>query len=862
VVLVSAPPGYGKTTLVTTWLAAEGIPAAWLTLDSDDDDPAVFLAYLVAAARRAIPGLDAADVLAPAGAISPVTSLAPLLNSLGSNASPLAIVLDDYHAVSNREIHELTAFLATHLPGKTLLVVLTRQDPPLPLARLRVRGQLTEIRAADLRFGVPDAVRFLAGSMGLDLPEPTVVRLNGRAEGWIAGLQLAALSLRGHRDPDAFVDAFGASERYIFDYLVDEALARQPAEVRAFLEATCVIERLSAPLCDAVADRTDSRTMLDALADANVFVVPLDDRREWYRYHGLFADLVASLVPAERVLELHRRAASWFVGAGLPEPAIRHFLAAGAYPEAAARIEEIAATTMAQGRFHTFLGWCRALPEEVLTARPGVGVMLAWTMFLTGDIAGAAATLAMLPDAGLDDPAAPRRACLEAWFANRRDDPEAQDLARRAIAGIPETDPVFRSLAFTTLGESLVGRATMTAAEAFAEAHRLARLGDRPVLLMGTVYSLAMTDLLLGRRREAEALCRRTVDEVAPAARPAPPWLGMVHLPLGVALWEADQLVQARQHLATGHTLCEQAGLRVTMLGAAEWYEILALHQLGDASAAWRRLDAVRRDAERVGLRRVQVAMMLLVAELLLLEGDAPGALARLGELPRDHGAVLGVTRDRLPLTLARVDLATGRPEAALRTLAALTREQRADGRHGRLIHALAATASARHRLGDTAAAVRALEEAVRRAAAEDYRRALTDPVLGLRELLPRVRRAAPSFVDGLLGSVQAPGAGAASGVARGGRVATDGAAAAQPGAAAALPGAAADESDVPPEALSAREYEVLRLVAAGLSNDEIGRALFISPGTAKWHVHNVIGKLGARNRVTLVARARALGLV
>jgi LuxR family transcriptional regulator, maltose regulon positive regulatory protein len=846
-VLVSAPPGYGKTTLVAGWLAADGRAAAWLTLDPSDDDPAVFLAYLLAAVRRVVPELDPGAERGLAGTTSPAAALAPLLNALATLDRPLVLVLDDYHVIGDPRIHELTSFLATHLPANACLLLLTRQDPQLPLARLRVRGQLTEIRAGDLQFEVADAARFLGESMGLDLPEPTVRRLTERTEGWIAGLQLAALSLRVSRDPDVFVDAFGSSDRYIFEYLTDEALATLPPELRSFLEVTCLLERLSAPLCDAMTGRDDAAGTLDALAEANVFITSLDERREWYRYHRLFADLVASTLEDDRRTELHRRAAAWFAGHDLPAEAIRHWLAANAFMDAAALMEDVAAETVARGRFRLFMGWCDALPPGVLGAFPGLGVMRAWAAFLGGDIAGAGVALAALPEEPADHPASARRACLAAWFANRQDRADAEILARRAIAGIPESDPVFRSLAFTTLGESLFGRHVRRSVDSFAEAHRLARLAQQPVLLAGTVYSLGMTNLVLGRRRDAEALCRQAIDEATTGRPVTPPWTGMVHLPLGIALYEADELVRARQHIATGYELCEQAGLRVTMLGAAEWYEVLAIHLLGDRDQAWRRLESVRREGERVGLRRVKVAMTLLEAELLLLEGDAVGAATRLETLPPDHAAVLGVTQDRLPLTRARVDLAAGRPKDALRVLGPLAREQEADGRFGRLVPTLAATAAAHRALGDDAGAIRALEDAVRRAAAGDYRRAILDPVLTLGSLLPRVRPAAPAFVDALVG--RSPG--------RDGDPWTR-----EESSPGGVPWAVATLDGPPVEALSVRELEVLRLVATGLSNEEIGRTLFVSPGTAKWHVHNVIGKLGARNRVTLVARARALGLI
>ena len=837
--LVSAPPGYGKSTLVSSWLDHAGVPSAWLTVDESDDDPAVFAAYLVAAVRRAVPGLPAIVERALASSLAP-TSLAPLVNALASLDVPPVLVLDDYQLVSSPATHTFTTYLVRHLPPSVRIVIVTREDPPLPLARLRVRGLLTEIRAGDLRFTAEEAARFMAESMGLDLPGAAIARLTDRTEGWIAGLQLAALSLRTTPDVDAFVDAFGASDRYIFDYLMDEALASQAPAIRAFLEATCVLGRVTGPLCDALTGGSDGRTTLAALSDANVFVRRIDERGDWFQYHRLFADLVVSTVPAERRTELHRRAAAWFASHDLPQDAIRHALAAGDPEIAAGEVEAAFESSLAHGELRTILGWCNALPRGVLDAHPELLVGRAWVLFFLGDIRGAEAAIATLADARpMGSLADARRACLEAWFANRHDRPDAEAMARLAIELIPESDSVFGGLAYTTLGESLVHRNVTAALEAFEQAHQFASQVGPTALLAGTVYSLANTYVVGGRRAAAEALSRRVVEELGGRGGHAPSWLGMVHVVLGAALFEADQLVPARQHIVTGQELCERAGLRITMLGASEWYEVLGLHLLGDPPRAWQRLEAIRRDASRAGIERVAMAMTVVGAELLLLEGDPAGARDRLETLPTVSASVFGTVRDRERLARARVLAALGHPEESLRVLGTLADDQRRGARHGRLLATLAACAWARRSLGDASDAIAALEEALLIAAGEGYRRAFLDPVLPLGDLLRRARHVAPDFVDSLLPSVDATGP---SGDTLGRGQLT-----------------AASERLVEP--LTVRELEVLRLVVAGLSNDEIGSELYVTSGTAKWHVHNVIAKLGARNRVTVAARARELGL-
>lgn len=846
VVLISAPPGYGKTTLVSGWLSAEGVAAAWLTLDEADNDPVVFLAYLSAAVRRAMPALDPTVETQVASTPASVASLTPLLNAIDKADEPLVIVLDDYHVAANPQIHELTAFLAGHLPPEVRVVIATRHDPPLALARLRARAQLTEIRARDLSFATADASRFLTGSMGLQLSDQTVERLTERTEGWIAGLQLAALSLRGREDPDAHVETFGSADRYIFDFLTDEALARQPPDVRSFLEATCVLDRLTGPLCDALTGRSDGMRTLGELADANLFLVPLDDRRNWYRYHPLFADLLASSLTPTRRAEHHRVAATWLAAHDQPLEGIRHHLAAGDHEAAAALMESAADLSIARGEFHTVTGWCEALPPGTLTEHPALAVLGAWAQFFAGDIKGAQASLsrASADDGRGSARSHARRTCLEAWFANRQDGPDAERLARQALHGIPESDPIFRSLAYTTLGESLIGRDVRRAADAFEQAHRLAQVARRSVLAVGTVYSLANARLVLGRRRDAEELCRRAIDELGGGSGGAPAWLGMLHLPLGVALFEAGEFVLARQHLATGQELCDRAGLRVTMLGGAEWHQILGLHLAGEAAQAWRRLEATRREAERHGIGRVATGMGLLAAELMLLEGDPRGALSQLERVPGSFRNALGSVRDRGRETWARVLVALHRQPAALEILEPLGAEQRETGRLGRLVATLVLTAVARDRGGDASGSIAALTEAVALGAGEDYRSVFMDRVLPIDQLLPRVRHVAPVFVDDLRDRLGSTAPATVRGSSR------------------SAGSTSADEGTWGIEPLSVRELEVLRLVAAGLSNEEIGRELFVTSGTAKWHVHNVLAKMGSRNRAALIARARSVGLV
>jgi len=347
--LVSAPAGFGKTTLLAEWLAVGAArptkesSAAWLSLDQGDNEPVTFWSYVVAALRSAVPGVgETATALLDAPAPPMTTVLTSLVNELAA-ADPLVLVLDDYHLIETVEIHEAMGFLLDHLPAQVHLVIASRADPPLPLARLRARGELLEVRAADLRFTDGEAAAYFDG-MGLHLDAGDVAALEGRTEGWIAALQLAALSLRGRDDVATFIEGFAGDDRYVVDYLVEEVVQRQPEDVRRFLLETSILDRLSGPLCDAVTDQPGGRARLEALDRANLFLVALDDRRQWYRYHHLFADVLRARLldeHPERVPDLHRRASAWHERAGDTTVAIEHALAAGDSDRAAGLVESV-----------------------------------------------------------------------------------------------------------------------------------------------------------------------------------------------------------------------------------------------------------------------------------------------------------------------------------------------------------------------------------------------------------------------------------------------------------------------------------------------------------------------------------------
>lgn len=840
--LVSAAAGFGKTTLVAEWLNRVDSPCTWLSLDEEDNDPVRFLTYLIAALQNVDKAIGAtAQSLLGAPQLPPIESLMTLLiNDIAVTPRPFVLVLDDYHAIRTQSIHDAVEFLIAHQPQPMHLVIITRHAPPLPLPRLRVRSEVVEICEEDLRFTADEAGDFLNQALGLKLDTGIITALEARTEGWIAGLQLAALSVQGKSAERIaqFVELFSGSHRHVIDYLAEEVLTQQTKEVRDFLCQTSILDRLSAPLCDAVTGRSDSRELLAQLDAANLFLIPLDDQRHWYRYHRLFADFLRTELDADSQAALHHRATRWLVAHDLLPEAVEHALASGDMDEAARVIALAAAEAFRFASFATLQGWLDALPDEVVRGHSDLACYRGYLLLFTGRPSQAGA-YAAAAESSLPLDATPssrgRMLSLKAHLALCNDAVDATDrLCREALAYLGARDAVFRNLILNLLGQVLETKGdVVAAADVYSEAaHNERTTGNQLgalVVLSNLIFSLNE----LGRRREAEDICRQVIAEGASQPDRALPVVEGMYLPWSLLSYEANQLEQAREQATRALKLAEQADIADGILWG---HLILARVHLanGDLAAARQaaqegRQYAARRDVYSGKARWFAAAE----AQASLLEGDVAAAARWAKEAGFSPADTPHHWDEHVYFTYVRLLFAQNRLEDAQKLLDTMEHSAAKGRRRCKLITIYLLQVVAHQALGRAEQARALITNAVELAAAEDYRRAFLNEGPAILDLLPRVRHLAPDFVSQVL-------------------MAASGEDVRQP-----IPGAGELV-----EPLSERELEILRLIAAGRSNPEIAQLLYLSLNTVKWHAKNLYGKLHAGSRIDAVARARELQLL
>ena len=867
--LVSAPPGFGKSTLIGAWAASKpaDLSIGWLSLDSEDDDPRTFWTYVVSAIQMAVPNVGA-TALAALEASPPRIELAlrALINDLAAAPDEVVLVLDDYHVIGGPEINEAMTTWLARLPATVHVVLATRSDPPLPLSRLRARGELLEIRAADLRFTPDEAAAYLTETMGLALSGRDVDALETRTEGWIAALQLAALSMRGRHDVSSFVASFAGDDRYVVDYLVDEVLARQPDDVRSFLLKTSVLERLTGPLCDAITEQYGGQAMLERLDRANLFVQPLDDRRGWYRYHQLFADVLRSHLLEEQpqaILELHRRASDWLDADGSRVEAIHHALAGQDFDRAATLVELATVDMQRMRRETTVRRWMEALPKEVFESRPVLAIGYVGALMADGTMEGVEAHLNWVEHwlesevgTGLLAGGAGRMVVHDSAAASRLpglvpmyraalalahgDLDETAAQAERAVERALDDDDLTRGAAGALLGLARwtagdLDGAYRSFSDGMASIDRAGHAAD----VVGGVIALADIRLVQGRLTDALSLYKRGL---ARATRPGEPALrGAADMHVGIAeiLRERGDLTGAADHLSRSRALGDELGMpqhpwrwrvaaaRIRQIegdldGALLLVEEAQPLYTTDFSPNVRPIEAVK-------------------ARLLI----ARGQLERAWDWVRQRGmsAADDVTylHEFEQLTLARLLYAQGSQDGhddRIREALALTERLAAaaepGGRHGSLIEILIVQALACSGLGVQTSALDAIDRAVSFAEPEGYLSAFLvegDPMSGLLRLALK-ERPTSAYLRRLLEAFAAP------------------------------PSTSGQVGQPLVEPLSEREREVLRLLATELSGPEIADHLVVSLNTVRSHTKAIFAKLGVNSRRAAVRRASELDLL
>jgi LuxR family maltose regulon positive regulatory protein len=868
--LVSAPAGFGKTTLLAEWLggaaAGERSPA-WVSLDQGDNNPARFWSYIIAALRTECPevGPSALSVLRSPHPPPIELVLTGLINEIDAVQNNFVLVLDDYHTIDAEPVHSAITFLLDHLPPRMHLVIATRVDPPLPLARLRGRGELTELRASDLRFTPDEAGAFLNQVMGLGLSRDEVAALESRTEGWIVGLQLAALSMQGSENVPGFIRAFAGDDRYIVDYLVEEVLRRQPQHIRSFLLQTSILDRMSGPLCDAVTGRTDGKGMLEALERGNLFVVPLDDKRQWFRYHHLFADVLRAHLTEEQPDEiptLHRRASEWYERNGLPDEAVRHALAARDFERAADLLELEGRAILTGRQDDTFLRWLEGLPDDVVRIRPVLTVYYALVL-LPGDLKAAEARLREaegLLAATRERPEQPpvdmvvvdqeafrslpgTIAIVRAYLAGSLGDvPGVVGSAQRALDLLPESDHLWRGAAGALLGLAYWTRGDLEAAyRAFVDGWASLRMTGDSSNELGGAFLLANIRTAQGRLREAARIYEQALNLAAGLGEPMPPATADLYVGLSELRLEHDDLEGALWCLQRSKDLGEHGGM---LEHRYRWYVAMARIQeaQGDLDRALDQLDEAEHRYIRSPDPEVR-PVTAVKARTWVHQGRVAEALDWARERGLSDDDDLSYLREFEHITLARVLIARykrNRVESSIQEAIGLLERLRnaaeEGGRMGSVIEILALQALALKEQGDIAGALASLERALTLAEPENYVRVFADEGEAMRALLRHAaaKGIASSYTQRLLSAFdKAPG-----------------------------PTSASAHSDGLAEPLTAREIEVLRLVAAGMRNQEIADHLFISLSTVKRHIANAYGKLGAGHRTEAIVRANELDLL
>jgi LuxR family maltose regulon positive regulatory protein len=860
IILVSAPAGYGKTTLVSSWLRETGIPSAWLSLDEGDNDPIQFLQYFITALHQIVPAIQM-DLLGILQGMQPAPFEALIniiINEIVEQAAPLILVLDDFHTLQAQPVLDICTYLIEHIPPQLHLALLTRTDPPLPLSRLRALNQLVDLRAEQLRFTQEEIAYFLNNMMRLDLSSEDIAAMEARTEGWIASLQLAAYTMQGGEDVHRFISAFTGSNTYIMDYLIEEVFSRQTERVGIFLMQTSILDRMCGPLCNAVAgqdplDTSDGQVMLETLAQRNLFLFPLDDKRQWYRYHHLFADVLNRRLEQfypQQAPGLHQRASQWFEQNGFIYDAIHHALKCGEQERAALLVAQNGCDLLMRGEVVNLLGWIKPV-EAFSQAFPWIAIQKGWALALTGQLDQAEASLQtverILASMGPSDEVGTMSGMVyaaRAYRANMQGRPrEAANFARRALSCLPMNNDFSCSLgsvATSILGDaSWMSGTLLDARRAYTEAVQISQAASN--LHMFIIANSHLADVLmeLGQLHQAARMYIETIQAATLPEGQISPLAERDYAGLGLAYYELNRLDDSAENVRQCLELSQRWG-SIEYLAIGDVMMARLYHVQGNTKKAQETLNAAEQLVNGYAITPWHsVWIKSAVARLWIAEGNSQRAfdlaknsgitsddLTRVGEIPYHL--------EPLYLILVRFYLIRGDNDLALALSEPLGQRLVDAGRVRMVIENLLLQSLAYQGKKDIDQALTVLGKALALAQPEGYIRVFLDEGEPMKKLLFQAKshRIGSGFASDLLAAW-----GGAS---------------------------AAEKPSAQPliEPLTLRELEVLMLIEAGLSNQGIADKLVISMPTVKRHISNIYTKLGAESRTQAVSIGRELKLV
>ncbi len=853
--LISAPVGYGKSTLVSSWLAETKCPAAWLSLDAEDNEPVRFWTYIIAAIQTIQPevGQTEINLLRKAQTPSIENVLRNLINQFTKISEKIILVLDDFHLIKSQDLHSGVNYFIDHLPPQIHLVIITREDPPLPLPQMRAKGQMFELRARDLHFTIDESAQFLNRKMGLNLQPQEIAILERRTEGWAVGLQMAALSLQELADSAGFIAAFAGDNRYVADYLISEVLERQPEQIRNFLLRTAIVDRFTPSLCDTFMEKESPQSgkIIEQVEMLGLFIMPLDHVRQWYRYHHLFADLLRYRLRQDdpsKFTELNRIASRWFQQQGLVEEAVKYALIGEDHNHVAELIEISGLTMFGRSQLTTLQNWINALPERIIQEHPYLSVLLVWVGSVTGqwDLAGKHLALAeenlSLANTNLRSEIVCHIALLRAYASRSGGDLDSSlNHTQEALSHLPENNIFLDCTIYLNLGGNYWLTGNFSALEEpLKHAISFMDIPEVEYPALAAAGFLANAYLQQGKLHQAESLCSKIVHHAGHNSHPSAAY---VFLELGELLYERNKTNEALTYLSKAIQNGEESDKIVNVIRARQLLakDYCAMGDQDEANILTRQAEELFKQTSPRYQVMHQIEYEYYRIRCLLYQQNIQPALQWAGDYKNRRNSIKSPWALLNELVYAHVLLSDGKPDQALQILRTSEESARSFGANGWVIQGLALESLCHNAMNDLEKALEALQHALGLAEPEGYIRTFVDYGESMQRLLNLAMKRgiyvtyARKLLDSFPSKDNMEGENEREMVSTG-------------------------KSLIEP--LTDQERSILRLMAIGLSHHEIADELYLSINTVKWHTTHIYGKLGVHRRAHAVARAKEMGIL